>query len=218
MRVDALVARAGRCARRPRARPPTSASRERARRAGEREDRAVVVGVGVDVEQRAPRPSRTRRRSRRARAASRPSETLGTASRRPAALTAPGARRRAPSSAAELQRRVEHDDVQVDGHRDGAADPGAGAEGDVDRAEDLLVLEHVAGQRGALVGADAELGQVGPELAGGLEQVREEAPSPGPAGRDERPSPTLRRTGRSASPNEPASDATTSARRRRPGR
>ena len=40
------------------------------------------------------------------------------------------------------------------------ADAGAGAEGDVDRAEDLLVLEHVARQLRAIVGADAELGEV----------------------------------------------------------
>src|SRR5439155_15904491 len=58
--------------------------------------------------------------------------------------------------------------------RDGAADPGARPEGDVDGAEDLLVLEHVAGERGALVGADPQLGEVGSGLAGAAQQ-REQA-------------------------------------------
>ena len=59
------------------------------------------------------------------------------------------------------------------GHRDRAADARAGAEGDVDGAEDLLVLEDVAGQPRAVVGADAELGQVGALLAGAREQLVE---------------------------------------------
>ncbi len=43
----------------------------------------------------------------------------------------------------------------------GAADPRRGAEGDVRGAEDLLVLEDVAGEDRLLVGADPELGDVG---------------------------------------------------------
>ena len=43
----------------------------------------------------------------------------------------------------------------------------------MDRAEDLLVLEDVAGQLGAIVGPDAELGQVGALLAGTGEQLAE---------------------------------------------
>ena len=73
------------------------------------------------------------------------------------------------------------------GHRDRAADARAGAEGDVDGAEDLLVLEDVAGQPRALVGADAELGEVGALLAGAREQLVE-ALALGPGG--------LRRGGR----------------------
>ena len=59
-----------------------------------------------------------------------------------------------------LERRLEHHDVEMYRHRDRAPDPGTGAEGDVDRAEDLLVLEDVPGQAGSVVCADAELGQV----------------------------------------------------------
>ena len=51
-----------------------------------------------------------------------------------------------------------HDAVEVHGHLDRPSDRLRGAEGDVGGAEELLVLEHVAGQHGALVGADAELG------------------------------------------------------------
>ena len=61
----------------------------------------------------------------------------------------------------------------MDRDRDRAADARAGAEGDVDRAEDLLVLEDVAGQLRAVVGPDAELGQVGALLAGAGEQLVE---------------------------------------------
>ena len=55
--------------------------------------------------------------------------------------------------------------VEVNRDLDGAADRGRGAEGDVRGAEDLLVLEDVAGQRRLFVGADPELGDVGPVLA-----------------------------------------------------
>ena len=66
---------------------------------------------------------------------------------------------------ADIERRFGDHDVEMDRHRHGAADAGAGTKRDVDGAEDLLVLEHVAGERGAVVGADAELGEVGPGLA-----------------------------------------------------
>ena len=49
---------------------------------------------------------------------------------------------------------LHHDAVEVDRHLDPAADRRRGAEGDVDGAEQLLVLEHVAGQLRLLVRAD----------------------------------------------------------------
>ena len=61
----------------------------------------------------------------------------------------------------------------MDRHGDRPADAGAGAEGDVNGAEDLLVLEDVAGQPRAVVGPDAELGQVGALLACAGEQLVE---------------------------------------------
>src|SRR5438105_14589222 len=73
--------------------------------------------------------------------------------------------------AVELERGVEHDHVEVDGHRHRASDARTGAEGNMDGAEDLLVLEHAAGQLGAVVGADAELGQVSPWGAVRLEEL-----------------------------------------------
>ena len=62
-------------------------------------------------------------------------------------------------------RRFEHHAVEVHRHLDFAADRRRGAEGDVGGAEDLLVLEDVAGQGRLFVGADAELGDVGAVLA-----------------------------------------------------
>src|SRR4026209_1760223 len=55
----------------------------------------------------------------------------------------------------------------------GPAGGGAGAERDVDAAEHLLVLEDVAGQPRALVGTDAELGEVGAGVARAREQLEE---------------------------------------------
>ncbi len=52
-------------------------------------------------------------------------------------------------------------------------DSGAGAERDVHRPEDLLVLEDVAGQPGLVVRPDAELGEIRPELALGQQQLDE---------------------------------------------
>ena len=91
-------------------------------------------------------------------ASSRPSETFGTATSR--VMREHEAAAVEHARAADVERRVLDQAVEVDGHRDRAADAGARAERDVDRAEHLLVLEDVAGQRRALVRADAELGEV----------------------------------------------------------
>src|SRR3954451_16857436 len=79
--------------------------------------------------------------SRRRRRSSRSNERLATADDR---------------LAVDFDRRIEDDAVDVDGHLDGAADRGRGTEGDVTGAEDLLVLEDVAGQQGLFAGADPE--------------------------------------------------------------
>src|ERR1700760_3714073 len=89
-------------------------------------------------------------------------ETLGTASR-----SGIVSRSDQQLAAAEDRLTVDFDgrfldhDVEVDGDLDRAADPRRGAEGDVRGAEDLLVLEDVAGQDRLFVGADPELGDVG---------------------------------------------------------
>src|SRR6185312_5191248 len=106
----------------------------------------------------APRPNASA--SRPSISSSPATETLGTASRI-------GIRSDQELAAAEDRLAVDFDgrflehDVEVDGHLHGAADPRRGAEGDVGGAEDLLVLEDVAGQDRLLVGADPELGDVG---------------------------------------------------------
>src|SRR5690349_10272789 len=129
-------------------------------------------------------------------ASSRPSDTLGTASRRvmpPDASPTSGASRlehEAPGvehlRAADGEARVADEAVEVHGDAHRAADAGAGAEGDVDGAEDLLVLEDVAGQPRALVRADAELREVRPLLAGVVEQAQPRLAHL-PARRDEMP-------------------------------
>ena len=138
--------------------------------AGEREDGAAVIGVGVAVEQR--RAAR-RRPLRGARVRPR---------RGPRRRWGPRAGRHAQTSsspprderlAVDLDRRLEDDDVEVDRDLDRAADRGRGAEGDVGGAEDLLVLEDVAGQDRLFVGADAELGDVGAVVAVGGEQLHQ---------------------------------------------
>ena len=67
--------------------------------------------------------------------------------------------------AVDLDGRLEDDAVEVDRDLDRAADRRRGAEGDVGGAEDLLVLEDVAGQDRLFVGADPELGDVGAVVA-----------------------------------------------------
>ena len=96
---------------------------------------------------------------------SRPSETFGTAREqrrwspaRSLEHVPAGVERRRPST---VGAGVQDDHVEVDRNRHRPADPGACAERDVDGAEDLLVLERVARQPRALVGADADLRQVG---------------------------------------------------------
>src|SRR6201996_7581602 len=89
-------------------------------------------------------------------------ETLGTASR-----SGIVSRSDQQLAAAEDRLTVDFDgrfldhDVEVDRDLDRAADPRRGAEGDVRGAEDLLVLEDVAGEDRLFVGADPELGDVG---------------------------------------------------------
>ena len=125
--------------------------------AGDREHGAVVIGSEWMSRRRAPNASRDRVdrvrvpplgdvRDREQRRHEAPSST-----QRPRSST---------GSTVDLEARLDDDDVEVNRDRDGAADACARAEGDVDRPEDLLVLEHVAGQRGPVVGADAELGEV----------------------------------------------------------
>src|SRR4051795_2293764 len=75
--------------------------------------------------------------------------------------------------AVDLERGVGDDAVEVDRDRDRAADRDARAEGDVDRAEDLLVLEDVAGEHRALVRADPELGEVRAGVAVVLEESQQ---------------------------------------------
>ena len=123
--------------------PRSSTAARAPRLAGEREHAALVVRVAVDVQQ--PPTRRTPRRSRRSRPGRGPRRRSGP----PAACYAVKLRstyrpRVEHRAAVDLERRVQHDDVEVDRHRDVATDPCAGPERDMDRAEDLLVLEHVA--------------------------------------------------------------------------
>src|SRR3954469_9491712 len=123
----------------------------------------------------------------------RPSETFGTARRRlPAGVIArrPTGQASGPATGgsrveheapavehprgADGEARVGDEAVEVHRHAHGPADARAGAEGDVDGAKHLLVLEDVARQAGALVRADAELGEVGSLLARVVEE-----PQPG---------------------------------------
>src|SRR4249920_752374 len=95
---------------------------------------------------------------------SRPSETLGTAR-----SCATGSEEQLAAAddllAVHFHGRLDDHAVEVDRDLDVAADRGRGAEGDVRGTEDLLVLEDVAGQRRLFVGADPQLGDVGPVLA-----------------------------------------------------
>src|SRR5215208_6173941 len=130
--------------------------------------------------------SRNASTSRCTRAGSRPSDRFGTASStRAPYIGSPGAnvgRRPLDGQLALDQERLSvdpdlgvHDDaIEVDRDLDGSADRGRGAEGDVRRPQDLLVLEHVAGELGLLVRPDAELGDIRPILAVGGEEVHEE--------------------------------------------
>src|SRR5918994_6305709 len=85
----------------------------------------------------------------------RPSDTFGTASSTPLHEQLAGAHDRL---AVERDLGLGDHAVQVHRHLARPADPGRGAERDVGGAEDLLVLEHLAGQDRFLVRADAELG------------------------------------------------------------
>ena len=126
---------------------------------GQREHAAVVVGITMDVEQLAAE----RRRDRVDR---RVVATLGDVGNRQqgqagsagvASTQRPASSTRCPSisNVASV-----HHDIEVDRHRDRAADASAGAEGDVHGPEDLLVLQHVARELGPVVGSNSELGQV----------------------------------------------------------
>src|SRR6478672_10822244 len=113
------------------------------------------------------------------RAGSLPSETLGTASSVGTSDEQLAVADERPS--VDLHGRLEDDAVEVDWDLDRATDRRRSAEGDVRGAEDLLVLEDVAGQDCLFVGADPQLGDVGPVLAVGREQL--EQLRPGRAGR-----------------------------------
>src|SRR3982751_1701993 len=92
-----------------------------------------------------------------------PSETLG-AARRDGIFPSLSDEQIAAADdrlAVDFDGRFEDDAVEVNRDLDGAADRRRGAEGDVAGAEDLLVLEDVAGQDRLFVGADPELGDVG---------------------------------------------------------
>jgi hypothetical protein len=129
---------------------------ERLRLGGEREDGAVVVGVLVAIEDaRAPAAKASPVASRTA--ASQPPDTLGTA-RSTLEDVAPGVEHR---GVADRQRRVGHHDVEVDRNRHRAADA-ALAPRRRGSCRGSSVLEDVAGQLGAVVGADTELGRLVP--------------------------------------------------------
>src|SRR5215203_4462688 len=121
---------------------------------------------------------RVKARSRRERRSwSLPSETFGTASR--GAMLGPSDEEVAVADdrlAVDLDRRLEDDAVEVHGDLHGAADRSRSAEGDMAGAEDLLVLEDVAGEDRLFVGADPELGDVGPVLAVGGQQLHQLPP------------------------------------------
>ena len=127
-----------------RRRATSASSQRRSRPAGEREDAAVVDGVGVGVEQRraAPRRRPEARRSARRRDPRRRSARRAVAVHPAQTSSSPRAR----SARRRPDRGLHHDAVEVDRDLDLAADRRRGAEGDVGGAEDLLVLEHVAGQ------------------------------------------------------------------------
>src|ERR1043166_5329728 len=121
-----------------------------------------------------PPPKAASRASRRP--ASLPSETLGTASREAIhCRLGQGSDHELAAVddrlAVDLDGRLEQHAVEVHGNLNGAADRRRSAKGDVSGAEDLLVLEDVAGQHCLLVGADAELGDIGPVLAVNGQQV-----------------------------------------------
>ena len=153
--------------------PATSASVSGPRPAGEGEDGAVVVGVGVAVEQRgAAREGAPRARVRRSRVAPLGDVGDGEQGRHARAQTQQLAAAD-DRLAVDFDRRFEDHAVEVDRDLDGAADRRRGAEGDVGGAEDLLVLEDVAGQDRLFVGADPELGDVGAVLAVRGEQLHQ---------------------------------------------
>src|SRR5919106_2079638 len=91
--------------------------------------------------------------------ASRPSETFGTA--RSTAVLHQQLAGADDWFSVERHVGLHHHAVEVHGNLDRAPDRRRGAKGDVGRSEDLLVLEHVAGQDRLLVRADAQLGDAG---------------------------------------------------------
>ena len=166
--------------------PATSASTSSAGSAGEREDAAVVLAVGVAVEDPGVR-RRASPRARRSPARFGPRRSWG---RRAAAS---GARRRdvGAQTSSSPSRTIASPSSSTVGFITTQSRwtgtwtvPPIAAEAPKatwQRAEDLLVLEDVAGQHRLLVGADAELGDVGAVLAVRGEQLHE-APSPGRRG------------------------------------
>ncbi len=181
---------------------------QRPRPAAEREDGAVVIGVGVAVEQgHSTREGHRQRFDRRGVAAlgdvgygeqrHGSDEQLAVADER---------------LAVDLDGGLEDHAVEVDRHLDGAADRRRGAEGDVGGAEDLLVLEDVAGEDRLLVGADPQLGDVGAVGAVRGQQLQQRgAGRPGGVGevaaadrqRDRRTRPSPRRRSSRRRPASP---------------
>ncbi len=144
-RVDARRRRSCRSTRSPPRRRQTSASSSGPGSAGKREDGAVVVGVGVAVEQ-GRRRGRRRPRARRSAPRRGPRRRWGRRAAAPLDHLDEQLAGADDRLAVDFDGRLEDHAVEVDRDLDGAADRRRGAEGDVGGAEDLLVLEDVAGE------------------------------------------------------------------------
>ena len=172
VRVHALVRGAGRSARRPRARPRAAPAPASPGSPASVKTQRLWSGSEWTSSSSAPPRARERVADRVDRRVVAPLGDVGdgeqhgrSAHSDPAAGVEHAACRRRRASARD-------DDVEVDRDGDGPADAGARAERDVDGAEDLLVLEHVAGERRAVVRADAELGEVAALRAVRVERAR----------------------------------------------
>ena len=147
--------------------PETSARRSGPVAAARREDGAVVVGVGVAIEQLGAVGEGGLESADLIGVAA--LGDVGDREQRQLHQELPAADERL---AVDADIGVDDDAIEMDRDLDLSADPGRGAEGDMGRAEDLLVLEDLAGEDRLLVGADAELGDVGAVGAVGAEQLQ----------------------------------------------